>query len=559
MRMQTSSVLLAACALSACALVGKVQGGFGGGGSSGASGGASGASGSSSGESSPLASLASIGGGGGGAYCGKKHYSKYTANELHAWFDDAAKGRHELHFVVKLHQALCSGDTPGSDRPEIEKMRQTVLAELGLTDGDTRDIAPLLDLDMTDTMPTYFRYTTEVPSTKGEAKAASASPIDQLYVLHAVNTWRYETTWIADMWGDAITESARASYVNQCLHNVHGHNLSEDAVSFAMCSDDAAHLDRAKFAQELAPLAPGLRFAAKYELGLLSMHIANVEHSFAKDPNLAKIAIEQPRKIGDDWRAFGKANKALLDRVRAIETAWIDNEGEAPEDCRTKLADDWKRAVAAVKVEKTSAPSLGVAATSRHGYLVSVGMARCTAKRAGYAGLSAMVGEALDRAPLGRGPRTQALEVAINELSKASKKFTPPRMESVDVSFLPMRQSNGHTARFWAHTVASIERHGDKVKMNFKKEKVDYPVCTREEPTGNWIIHGDKLEREIHCVALESRSMMEDVNPVEMPAEIGAWVKPGNAVVLGDNEFPIEIWTDVHQTKLIGLYGTNRG
>jgi hypothetical protein len=36
------------------------------------------------------------------------------------------------------------------------------------------------------------------------------------------------------------------------------------------------------------------------------------------------------------------------------------------------------------------------------------------------------------------------------------------------------------------------------------------------------------------------------------------WVKPGNAVVLGSAEFPIEIWTDVHQMKLIGLYGTNR-
>jgi hypothetical protein len=36
------------------------------------------------------------------------------------------------------------------------------------------------------------------------------------------------------------------------------------------------------------------------------------------------------------------------------------------------------------------------------------------------------------------------------------------------------------------------------------------------------------------------------------------WVKPGNAVVLGSAEFPIEIWSDFHQTKLIGLYGTNR-
>jgi hypothetical protein len=44
-------------------------------------------------------------------------------------------------------------------------------------------------------------------------------------------------------------------------------------------------------------------------------------------------------------------------------------------------------------------------------------------------------------------------------------------------------------------------------------------VCTREEPTGNWIIHGSKLERETHCVSLEAESMMEEVKPIEVPAD----------------------------------------
>lgn len=55
--------------------------------------------------------------------------------------------------------------------------------------------------------------------------------------------------------------------------------------------------------------------------------------------------------------------------------------------------------------------------------------------------------------------------------------------------------------------------------FKFKKEKSDYAVCTREEPTGNWIIHGSKLERETHCVSLEAESMMEEVKPIEVPAD----------------------------------------
>jgi hypothetical protein len=507
-----------------------------------------------------VAAVTGHGGGGGGSFCGTRNYSKRTAKELHAWFDDAGKGRHELHFLVKLHQALCSPDTPASDRDEIASMRKTVLAELGMTDADSRDITALLDADMTAKAPDYFEYTTEVPSVPGHPLAATGSPIDQLYMLQNTGNWFYKTRWLVDAWGDSMSESARASYINHCVHEIKGDKPVSKAIGFAWCSDDIAHFDHAKFNQELAQLPPDVRFTAKFELGRLLIKTSALEKQLAADPKLAKIAIEMPRKIGDDWRKFAKANAQLVDHVRSIELSWIDHEGESPENCRATLAGDWKRAVSAVKVEKTSAPSLGVASTSRAAYLASVGMARCTQKLPGFTGQSMMIGESLDHLPLARGPRSEAFEAAVAELSKGTtSKIDVPRMDSVDVSFLPMQQSTGHTARFWAHTVASTERHGDKIKFNFKKEKVDYAVCTREEPTGNWIIHGDKIEREMHCVALKAESAMEAVEPVELPADLTGWVRPGNAIVLGTNEFPIEIWSDVHQTKLIGLYGTNRG
>jgi hypothetical protein len=505
---------------------------------------------------SPATAVAS-----GGAFCGKHSYGKRTAKELHAWFDDPDKGRHEMSFLIKLHQALCSADTPAADRAEIAQMRKTVLGELGLTEADTQDIAKLLDLDFNAKLPGYLEYiVVEPPSVPGEARASSTSPVDQLYVLVSTNNWFYKTRWLVDAWGDTMTESARAAYINVCLHGASNGKPSEKALAYAWCSDDVHHFDRAKFNGELAALPPDVRFTAKVELARLMKKVAAFESEIAKDPKLAKIAIEMPRKIGDDWRKFAHANHALIDHVRSIELAWVDHEGEAPADCRATLAGDWKRAVSAVKVEKTSAPSLGVAASSRAAYLASVGMARCTSKMPGFTGLAAMVEESLDHVPLARGPRTEAFEAAVAELAKGTTaKVDVPRMESVDVSFLPMQQSNGHSARFWAHTVASMERHGDKIKFHFKKEKVDYAVCTREEPTGNWIIHGDRLERETHCVSLRSASTMEAVEPIEMPADLTGWVRPGNAIVIGTAEFPIEIWSDVHQTKLIGLYGTNRG
>lgn len=496
---------------------------------------------------------------GGGSYCGRGSYGKETAKNLHAWFDDADKGRHELHFIVKLHRALCSPDTAPADRNEIASMRATVLAELGLTDADTRDLPKLLDATTEDTPPNYIEYG-ERPSVKGEAHAASTDAIAQMYALHATNGF-YARRWLIDAWGDTLTESARALYVHSCLGDAsEKSSAAEKALAYAWCSDDAKHLDRAKLAREVASLPPEVRFVAKLQAGRLALEIAAFERALGKDPALAKIAIDQPRKIADDWRAFAKANAALVERVRAIELAWIDHHDESPADCRAALAGDWKRTVTAAKVEKASAPSLGIAASSRASYLASVGMVRCTRNLPGYAGLASMVSESLDRGPLARGPRTEAFEAAVVELAKTSKQEPHvPRMEAVDLSFLPIAQSNGHTARFWAHTVASMERHGDKIKFKFKKEKVDYAVCTREAPTGNWILHDNKLEREMHCVSLRSESTMEEVDPVELPADLTSWVKPGNAIVIGANDFPIEIWSDVHQTKLIGLYGTNRG
>lgn len=332
----------------------------------------------------------------------------------------------------------------------------------------------------------------------------------------------------------------------------------EKAVNYAWCSDDAKQLDRAKYNKELEPLPPAVRFTAKFELGMLMRKVAATEQELRKDPKLAKVAIETPRQIGDDWRAFTKANRALVDHVRAVELAWIDDK-HAPDDCRATLAADWKRAIAATQVTKELAPSQNVAQTSRASYLASVGMSRCTRRMDGFEGLANSLDESIARAPLGRGPRTEAFEAAVLALSTKRDPVETPRMESEDVSFLPLAQVDKHTPRFHAHTVAKIEKHGDKLKLDFKKEKVDYAVCTREEPTGNWLIHGNKIEREMHCVSLRAESAMEEVRPVDVPADLMPWVKAGNAVVLGPGEFPIEIWADVHQTKLLGLYGTSRG
>jgi hypothetical protein len=554
MRTHITTTLVATCALSACSLVGKVQTGFGGGGSTASTPGAS--EGGSS--ESANGALASNGATGGGTFCGARAYGGRTAKELHAWFDDPEEGRYELHFLIKLHQALCSSDTSAADRVEIASMRSTVLAELGLTDADTRDMPKLLDLQQTDTAPGYFEYITERPSVPGQARASSSSAVDQLYMLQSSGNAFYGTRWLVDAWSDAMTESARASYVNQCIHDLSHADPTERALGYAWCSDDAHHIDRAKLWKELAGLPPDVRFVAKLEVARLGQRIAKLDKQVASD-HLTAIAIDMPRKIADDWRAFGKAHRSTIEHVRAVELAWIDNGGKAPDDCRSVLAADWKQAVSAVKVEKTVAPSLGVAQTSRAAYLASVGMVRCADKLPGYAGLAAMAGESIGRAPLGRGPRTEAFETAVRELSrKKNGDLRVPRMEAVDVSFLPIEQASDHTARFWAHTVASTKRLGDKIRFQFKKEKVDYAVCTREEPTGNWIIHDDKLEREMHCVALRSESTMESVEPLELPADLVGWVRPGNAMVIGAESFPIEIWSDVHQKRLLGLYGTKR-
>ncbi|MFT3699020.1 MAG: hypothetical protein QM831_38095 [Kofleriaceae bacterium] len=545
------------CAFSACTLVSKFQTG-GGPSSSGAPGGSSSGPVASSSGSAPAIAEAPASGGG-GSYCGHKHYSKYTAKDLHRWWDDndEERGRYAMHFVVKLHQALCSPDTPAADRPEIENMRKSLLAELGITDADTRDLPTLLDADMTDTPPSYFWFATEHPTTEGNAKASTTSAVDQMYLLTASENWFYKTRWLVDAWGDQLTEGARASYIRKCLHAGRRDKLADKAVNYAWCSDDVKQLDRAKFNKELEPLKPALRFTAKFELGMLMREVAATEKELAKDPKLAKVAIETPRKIGDDWRAFAKANRGLVDHVRAVELAWIDDK-HAADDCRTTLAADWKKAVASTAVIKELAPSQNVAQSSRASYLASVGMARCTHRMDGFDGLSQELAESIARAPMQRGPRTEAFEAAVTALSTKRDPIETPRMESEDVSFLPMAQVNDHTPRFHAHTVAAVEKHGDKQKLKFKKEKVDYAVCTREEPTGNWIIHGNKIERETHCVSIKAESAMEEVEPIEVPADLMPWVKPGNAVVLGSGKFPIEIWTDVHQTKLIGLYGTNR-
>jgi hypothetical protein len=68
--------------------------------------------------------------------------------------------------------------------------------------------------------------------------------------------------------------------------------------------------------------------------------------------------------------------------------------------------------------------------------------------------------ESIARAPLARGPRTEAFEAAITTLSKGARDpIATPRMESEDVNFLPLSQVNGRT-------------HGRDVQVQEREERL---------------------------------------------------------------------------------------
>jgi hypothetical protein len=350
-----------------------------------------------------------------------------------------------------------------------------------------------------------------------------------------------------------MTELARMGYVRGCLHQVTPADPGTQVLVYSTCSQDAHQLDRNKLNSELAALDPAVRFSTKLEFSILKQQVAAVETELRKNGKLAALAFDEPHKIAAEWHAFSEANQSTVQAVREVELIALDK-GES-NDCARALSAPWKQALRAVVVDKTRPPSYGLAET-RFGYFVGVGMVRCSELDESVKPLRASIAEALYLSPLDRGPRTAAYEAVHLALAKSKVSASVPRMEAYELAVLPIAQAAKFSPQFAAYTISAIKKRGDQLHLTFKKEWHDTVVCTREEPTDRWRFNGrNELERISHCTSTRPQRYLATIEPADIPAALGSWLKPGMAVVLGVNHGPTEIWDSAAHGKLLGLFG----
>ncbi|HSD86230.1 MAG TPA: hypothetical protein VLB44_01905, partial [Kofleriaceae bacterium] len=151
-----------------------------------------------------------------------------------------------VDYAIKtVVKATCKPEASIANRAgDVEKRRQQLSGELGMTDADWADAVAFTNAD---------GASDEIAvSTKD---FATMTPLDQYQViwegLSTAGGNRFDDfNYLADAFEPSLTEVGKLAYIKKCIANK-STSSTDDAVQFAMCQADIDGLDLAKFGAQL--------------------------------------------------------------------------------------------------------------------------------------------------------------------------------------------------------------------------------------------------------------------------------------------------------------------
>jgi len=254
--------------------------------------------------------------------------------------------------VVALMAATCApNDEATAHAAEIEKNRQAWGKRLGMSDADWGDVVAYASL-----MP-YDRAKLDY-STK---QLAQFTPLDQWlaitdgFVLPDGNGMFKDPSYVADVFGDGLSEVGRYAYIEQCLREKGGvTSTAPPAAYWALCQADVEKLDVAKLYAELhadaahnGSIKMVLRLSSLTIKQRLAEHATAVQAAWKRDPVYKKM-FEVAAAGRAEWEASLAKQFKLLELVQQMDSAaWSQSRSQSA-GCEAKTADALAGAVGKV-------------------------------------------------------------------------------------------------------------------------------------------------------------------------------------------------------------------
>ena len=455
---------------------------------------------------------------------------------------DALKG---LVFVI------CNADRFKSDvTAEINTARAKVNARLALTDAEWSDVGAWAIADPTDLL-TFAKIDEKLAW-------SSAGAIDQYGAMELSSNGENsygEPAYVADAFGDRISQAARVKYVDSCIKR-------DNPVEWAACQSDIDALDMGKLAAELrADQSRGavarieLRVRADDLRTKLVAHAEKVKALQAKDQAFVKMFA-----IAKDARAdfAAKSDPKLLQLALAMDDARVTNSNQRYAGCIDRTLPAFEAQVAAVPATqwagfKTDPPYFLASAVmlllgSPNAYLATNAFYTCAAgSEANKDQLVGAIAEEAGRWSGYRGPRTAAESAIMMAGLTFDDRDTKLRPAGVTRGWFS--NSNASGGGGGRGLVVKVTTKGDKVDVEYKQTKRKETVCTKWQDTNRvvGITAGGTVQYDYNCLAYGSITVEDGLSPRSVLPRYAAGLKAGVlAAALG--EVAIAVWPSGDKT-----------
>lgn len=421
----------------------------------------------------------------------------------------------------------------------IAKLRLAWSKKLGLEEADWADVSEWAHL------PRHLRGDPRIDVRDRKAAWSTYSPLDQYGALSSADIGDTDAAYLADAFGEKLTQLGRLGYVAQCLST----SKDSPAVTYAMCATDAAALDLAKLATEIrgdtthgAADRMAARFVAYDVLSKRPELTEAIGALRAKDE-----AYDAMFALGEKAHArWPKTDARWIALMNDLDDARITGSRKKSAGCVDRTWEAWKVVVGAIPARKLATihpepgkefiPQLvGMMTSDANGYLVSLAMEQCAFLENKEDALSRTIGYAIGRWPGLRGPRTATQTAILTADLKLDDRDASLDYPDVKRAWIG---GDGNVGNFGFGAIAKIEIAGERATVTFAKQKVTQTRCTRghytsrisQIMTDGTVVYYYECDKEI----IETIEV-EPYAPMKFGARYAAGLKPGMTVRIMDD------------------------
>ena len=321
-----------------------------------------------------------------------------------------------------------------------------------------------------------------------QKRAFSAySPVDQYLLVLKGLPWNSsletDASYLADIFGDKLTQAGRLGYIQNCL-------LSELPAEWAMCQHDIETFSISALGAELRADSRydgfekmSVRIAAAEVEARLHKHAADVKAARERDPGYAKLFA----LAASAWQDWGKVDPGLVALAATMDDARITSSRRATAGCADKTWTAWSHVVAQIPAARFAKihleegdqflpKAVAVVIARPDGYLASLALNQCAALTEQEDYLSRALGASMRRWPGARGPRTAAQTAILTagiQLDDRDARIDLPELRR------PWISGSGSSGGGGQGAVASIKRAGATATVAFKKVKYVNTDCIK--------------------------------------------------------------------------------